>query len=124
MVFSLHHINSICNAEGAGIRLPPFLNGTFPTVREYEIPALAADMGTVRNGTNTPYFTPPLTAKDAVYTLWIGASSNLTPSRANIDSPPSFLHKDRRNKFQTAISYPLTRKLLFQEQTTSAPMPS
>lgn len=29
-------------------------------------------MGTVRNGTTIPYFTPSLTPEDAVYTIWIG----------------------------------------------------
>ena len=59
-------------AEKCEYRYTPFLNGTFPSVREYEIPAFQADMSTVRIGTNTPYFTPPLTPKDTVYTMWLG----------------------------------------------------
>ncbi|KAL9111995.1 MAG: hypothetical protein Q9227_003615 [Pyrenula ochraceoflavens] len=46
----------------------------FPAVQQYEIPAFLADMGTVRSGTNIPYFTPPLSADNAVYSLWIGTN--------------------------------------------------
>ena len=46
----------------------------FPAVQQYEIPAFLADKGSNRNGTDEPYFTPALTAEDAVYALWIGTN--------------------------------------------------
>lgn len=46
----------------------------FPSVQEYEIPALLADVSAVRNGTDTPYFTPALSDTDAVYAIWIGTN--------------------------------------------------
>ncbi len=54
-------------------RFTYFLNATYPSVKEYEISAFEADQRSVRTGTDTPYFTPPLTPKSAVYTMWIGA---------------------------------------------------
>jgi len=50
------------------------IDAPFPAVLEYEVPAFLADMGSVRNGTTEAYFTPPLTATDAVYTIWIGTN--------------------------------------------------
>lgn len=67
-------------AEDMCSRYTTALNGTFPSVREYEIPAFKADMGTVRNGTSTPYFTPALTPKDSVYAVWIGIFSPPIPN--------------------------------------------
>jgi len=50
------------------------LNGNFPSVLEYEIPAFIAD-GKVNNiATGKPYFSPALTANEAVYAIWIGTN--------------------------------------------------
>lgn len=48
----------------------------FPSVLENEIPAFIADKaaGVDRNGTAEPYFSPALTAEDAVYAIWIGTN--------------------------------------------------
>jgi phospholipase/lecithinase/hemolysin len=43
-------------------------------VLEYELPAFQADLPSTRNGTNTPYFSPPLSATSAAYALWIGTN--------------------------------------------------
>ena len=50
------------------------INGNFPSVREYEIPAFLADMKTVRNGTKTPYFSPALSSSNTAYVMWIGTN--------------------------------------------------
>ena len=53
------------------------LNGQaflFPDVDGYEVPAFLADKSSNRNGTSTPYFQPPLTADNSVYTMWIGTN--------------------------------------------------
>jgi hypothetical protein len=48
----------------------------FPSVLENEIPAFLADKapGVNRINTTTPFFTPALTAQDAVYAMWIGTN--------------------------------------------------
>ena len=46
----------------------------FPSVLEYEVPAFLADKAAERNGTTEPYFTPALSATDAVYVMWIGTN--------------------------------------------------
>lgn len=46
----------------------------YPPVLEYEIPAFEADLSADANGTDTPYFDPPLTADSAVYSIWIGTN--------------------------------------------------
>lgn len=48
------------------------INADFPSILEYELPAFLADKHSERNGTTEPYFTPQLTARDAVYSMWIG----------------------------------------------------
>ena len=55
-------------------RFVPAINQSFPSVREYEIPAFLADKKSTRNGTNTPYFHPPLTKSNTVYAMWIGTN--------------------------------------------------
>ena len=56
---------------------PRFLSSIdqdFPSVVDYEIPAFVADKKALRNGTSEAYFTPDLTADDAVYAMWIGTN--------------------------------------------------
>ena len=52
------------------------INANFPAVLDYEVPAFLADIPSVRNGTDEPYFEPTLSATDAVYSLWIGKDSH------------------------------------------------
>lgn len=46
----------------------------FPDVLSYEVPNFQADLKANRINTSAPYFTPPLTATQAVYTIWIGTN--------------------------------------------------
>jgi phospholipase/lecithinase/hemolysin len=46
----------------------------FPSILEYELPAFMSDQDSLRENTTLPYFTPPLTASNAVYAIWIGAN--------------------------------------------------
>lgn len=54
--------------------------GDFPAVLQYEIPAFVADSASLRTSTpdnatlGEPYFSPPRTATNAVYTMWIGTN--------------------------------------------------
>lgn len=50
------------------------INADFPSVLEYEVPAFMADKSSLRIGTTEPYFTPALTASNAVYAIWIGTN--------------------------------------------------
>lgn len=45
-----------------------------PSVIEDAIPEFLADRKAVRNGTNTSYFTPALSHRNAVYVMWIGTN--------------------------------------------------
>lgn len=56
------------------IRTFSTINAYFPSVLEYEIPQFLSDMSSVRNGTDTPYFTPALSSSDAVYAMFIGTN--------------------------------------------------
>lgn len=55
-------------------RILSAINGPFPAVLEYEVPAYLADRNTTRNGTNQAYFSPALSSTSAVYSLWIGTN--------------------------------------------------
>ena len=55
-------------------RLWPPINASFPSVREYEVPAFITDKGAINNDTGQPTFTPPLNESNTVYTLWIGTN--------------------------------------------------
>jgi len=50
------------------------INQNFPSVLEYEIPAFIADGNTNNVATGKPYFSPALTANNAVYAIWIGTN--------------------------------------------------
>ena len=41
---------------------------------EYEVPAFVADQGAINSATGQPTFTPPLTATNAVFDMWIGTN--------------------------------------------------
>lgn len=46
----------------------------FPSVLEYEIPNFVADIKANNIATGKPFFSPSLTATDAVYAMWIGTN--------------------------------------------------
>ena len=50
------------------------INADFPSVLEYEIPAYINDTQAISNATGKAYFTPALTASNAVYAIWIGTN--------------------------------------------------
>ena len=50
------------------------INADFPAIEQYEIPAFLADKTAINNETGEATFTPALTAKDAVYAIWIGTN--------------------------------------------------
>ena len=64
---------AVCSNNLTPRFLPP-LGKDFPSVLQDEIPLFKADIKSMRNGTNMPYFQPALTAKNAVYAIWIGTN--------------------------------------------------
>lgn len=60
---------AVCS-NNISLRTFSAIHAPFPAVLEYEIPAFLADMQSDRNGTSEAYFTPALSAADAVYTIW------------------------------------------------------
>jgi len=50
------------------------IHANFPSVLEYEIPAYLNDSTATSNATGKAYFTPALTASNAVYAIWIGTN--------------------------------------------------
>lgn len=62
---SVQNIDHSCRTDTS-------INENLPSVLEYEIPAFLADKTSDRNRTTEAYFTPDLTATDAVYAMWIG----------------------------------------------------
>ena len=46
----------------------------FPAVVDYEVPAFITDQSAINPATGNPTFTPPLSATNAVYVMWIGTN--------------------------------------------------
>lgn len=62
------------------------INAPFPDLDGYEVGAFIADHGTTNSVTGLPYFTPALSASDAVFAIWdgtndLGVESYLTDSQ-------------------------------------------
>ncbi len=55
-------------------RFLPSIHANFPSLLEYEIAAYLIDNTTTSNATGKAYFTPALTASNAVYAIWIGTN--------------------------------------------------